>query len=105
MREYRRPAEQGYSKARGGVEVLNNDTDPHNDRWLINWGGDIENAGGIAAADLVAISEVDPNTYTSSTAATVLFELSMHRLGQRVLTYRLYHQPESAVTLPLKYPP
>ena len=98
MREYKRAAEQGHSQARGGVTVLNDDDDdPENDRWLITWGGIIVDAT-VGLQQLIAISEVDPVSGTS------LFDLSMFKSGDRVRTYRIYHQPESAVTIPLNLP-
>ena len=97
MREYKRAAEQGHSQAGGGVTVVNDDMDRANDRWLITWGGVIVNAT-VGAQELIAISEVDPVT------GTVLFELSMFKSGNPVRTYRLYHQPDAAVRIPLNLP-
>ena len=97
LREYRRPAAQGHSQARGGVTVVNDDMDRTNDRWLIAWGGRIVNAT-VGVQELIAISEVDPVT------GTALFELSMFKSGNPVRTYRVYHQPDAAVTIPLSLP-
>ena len=96
LREYRQPPGQGYAGAMGGVTVLHDDTDRNNDRWLITWGYVVGATVGVRT--LVAISEVDPATGTS------LFELSMSKSGNPVRTYRVYHQPETAVTIPLNLP-
>ena len=97
LREYRRPAAQGHSESRGGVTVVNDDMDRANDRWLITWGGRIVNAT-VGVQELIAISEVDPVT------GTALFELSMFKSRTPVRTYRVYHQPDAAVTIPLSLP-
>ena len=97
LREYRRPAAQGHSESQGGVTVVNDDMDRTNDRWLIAWGGRIVNAT-VGVQELIAISEVDPVT------GTALFELSMFKSGNPVRTYRVYHQPDAAVTIPLSLP-
>ena len=102
MREYRRPAEQGHSQSRGGVTVVNDgDNDSQNDRWVISWGIVMNETVGLQ--QLVALSEVDPGTPGTNTSRS-LFEASMYKSGHVVHTYRLYHQPESAVKIPLSLP-
>ena len=97
LREYPLPDGQGYSISHGGVTVLNaDDTDRNNDRWLIAWGFVVHATVGVR--ERIAISEVDPVTGTS------LFELSMFSHGLPVYTYRVHHQPETAVTIPLNLP-
>ena len=105
MREHRRSLEQGHSQARGGVMVVNDDdNDPENDRWVISWGGVIVDAT-VGLQQLVALSEVDPGTPGTNTSLSLsLFEASMFKSGNPVRTYRVYHQPESAVTIPLDLP-
>ena len=97
LREYRRPAGQGYSAGRGGVTVLNDDVDRTNDRWLILWGR-IKGNATVGVEELIKISEVDPVTGTS------LFDLSMYVGSTTHWTYRVYHQPETAVTILLNLP-
>ncbi len=91
VREFRLPASQGAADHWGGVTVLSNG------HWLITWGV----RRGVQAADpaaRIAVTEYDPATDTA------LFHMHMSRDGSEVPTYRVYREPEAAVSIPLNLP-
>ena len=90
LREYRRPAGQGYSRSKGGVTVLDNGN------WLITWGNTDDATAG--AEEIIAISEVDP------VAGTSVFEMNMSKWDELFQSYRVYLLPESEVSVPLNLP-
>ena len=92
VREYRLPASQGAADHWGGVTVLSNG------HWLITWGVRRSPRGGDPSATSIAVSEYDPATDTA------LFHMHMSRHGSDVATYRVYREPEAAVSIPLNLP-
>ena len=71
-----------------------------NGHWLITWGA----RRSLPAADpstTISVSEYDPATDTE------LFHMHMSREGSEVPTYRVYRvyrEPEAAVSIPLNLP-
>ena len=68
-----------------------------NGHWLITWGVRSPPAGTDPAAT-VAVSEYDPATGTAP------FHMHMSRDGIDAATYRVYREPEAAVSIPLNLP-
>ena len=88
-REYRRPAGHGYSFALGGVTVL------ENGHWLIAWGTAQDRTS--PADETAAVTEVD-------SAGNAVFHMSMSLSGALHYTYRVYHDYEDNVSIPLSLP-
>lgn len=87
-REFRRPDGHGYSPHAGGVTVLGNGN------WLIAWGATQEQESNAAVA---AITEVDAG-------GSAVFHMSITRSRSSMGTYRVYHDYEKNVTVPLNLP-
>ena len=92
LREYQLPEDQGYADFAGGVVELDNGN------WVITWG---RTGAATAAADqLISISEVDPD----ANPPVSVFELNMSRSPRFVTSYRVYHEAEEDVRIPLNLP-
>ena len=91
VREFGLPASQGATRHWGGVTVL------RNGHWLITWGVRSRPVGADPGAT-IAVSEYDPAT------GAALFHLHLSRDGSDVETYRVYREPEGAVSIPLNLP-
>ena len=88
--QYRRP--NGYhTPLAGGVTMLDNRN------WLIAW-GDRRGGTPLNFEKAVTISEVDPSS------GTAVFELLMYQSDKTVTTYRVYHEDEADVDIPLNLP-
>ena len=88
--QYQRP-NGFYTPFAGGVTML------QNRNWLIAWG---DRRGGVPLnfERSVTISEVDPRTGTAH------FELLMYQSDKTVTTYRVHHEAEDDVDIPLNLP-
>ena len=91
-RQYQLPDGQGYADFAGGV------TEIDNGNWLITWG----RTGGstVAASALISISEVDPDADPPAS----VFEMNMSKPPHFVTSYRVYHETEDSVRIPLNLP-
>ena len=85
VREFRLPAEFGYTPSQGGVSVYGE----QNPRWLIAWG---PKELGTSTDPPFHVSEVDPRTGT------------VHLRLQWRSSYRAYREPEDEVSIPLHLP-
>jgi hypothetical protein len=102
-RQYVRPSDQGYAKARGGVTHFDHDGQ---ERWLVTWGGIlVDVSSSLQASDVVAISELDPAILDRDpTADPTVFAMSLYNQDELVRTYRVYHAAQDDVVLPLNLP-
>ena len=91
VREYRLPEADGFAASGGGVTAL------ANGNWLINWGGNVQDANGDAMPDPVAVSEVDRD-------GTEVLRIRMEREGVAYNTARVYRERESDLAIPLNLP-
>ena len=82
-------AGHGVSQATGGVTVLDNDN------WLISWGHTTSNT--IAPTEVAAITEVTPD-------GTAVFHMNSSKDGEFTPSYRVYHESEANVQIPLNLP-
>ncbi len=83
-REFRLPDKYGYFPYTGGVSV-------YGSRWLISWGLNPDGRGrSVAAAEAIAVSEVDPATGTAH------LHVNISAGNQVGWTYRAYRIPQAA---------
>ena len=90
-REYRRPAMHGYSPHLGGVTLLDNGN------WLISWGATRGKATTLSAQEVAVVSEVD-------TTGAAVFHMNMSKSDKLRHSYRVYHDYEANVPIPLNLP-
>ena len=91
VREYRRPDGHGYSPTMGGVTLLDNGN------WLIAWG--TTKGSTLATSQIAMVTEVDKD-------GNAVFHLNVtDGSGTGWLSqYRVYHDYEANVTIPLNLP-
>lgn len=89
VREYRRPAGHGYSEFKGGATILDGGN------WLIAWGGTRD--AQVGRTRVAHVSEVDRS-------GDAVFHLNMYGSGRLWETYRVYHDYEDHVSIPLNLP-
>ena len=91
VREYERPDGHGYSDSHGGATLLDNGN------WLIAWG--TTEGSTLATSEVAMVTEVD-------TGGNAVFHLNVtDGSGTGWLAqYRVYHDSEANVTIPLKLP-